>query len=326
MGVERLVSDSDNLLIFRKRGLQAAADRKAAAASGRQWSDELPAPEMELDLPPPKPSAAIQGPSQQQEHADSVSWQSTGSAAATYGSAQAGNAAGDISYSTEAVGQQPGEAAAKLSRSAKDSIKAAKGMSCTNHPWRGAYAICNYCKRPFCYADLMAYSGNLYCLEDIDYVSGSRSTSDYSKNAFSYAAAAIFIANALVLGYFNYPNIIFLAGDLQAIGASFLHTLIIEYTYSVINITVMAFGLISGLAIVASKKKGMILASGMGFLSLVATSYQYMNTGIIYLLISTGILFIGIVSLLISRISAEVISTEEQITPNDIAWPRPEIF
>ena len=52
----------------------------------------------------------------------------------------------------------------------KTSIKLAKGQQCAWHPWRGSYATCSYCRRPFCYQDLVEHKKSYYCLEDIDTV------------------------------------------------------------------------------------------------------------------------------------------------------------
>ena len=35
--------------------------------------------------------------------------------------------------------------------SEEESEEADQGLSCVWHPWRPAYAICNYCHRPFCF-------------------------------------------------------------------------------------------------------------------------------------------------------------------------------
>jgi hypothetical protein len=43
--------------------------------------------------------------------------------------------------------------------------KVPKGEKCTNHPWRDAYAQCSYCKRYFCYPDLVRYEGRSTALK-----------------------------------------------------------------------------------------------------------------------------------------------------------------
>ncbi len=46
--------------------------------------------------------------------------------------------------------------------------KLASTLACELHPWRKAYAICDYCKRAFCYEDIVEESGMFYCIDDID--------------------------------------------------------------------------------------------------------------------------------------------------------------
>ncbi len=77
----------------------------------------------------------------------------------------------------------------KETKAQLESRRMATNLMCVWHPWRPAYAICNYCHRPFCYEDLVSYNGNYYCLEDIDKVStgnGPKGSSVFVSNSSEY--------------------------------------------------------------------------------------------------------------------------------------------
>ena len=203
-----------------------------------------------------------------------------------------------------------------------------QGMKCVTHPWRPAYAQCDYCKRPFCYADLVKYGQDLYCLEDIDNVSAVTGVPVYGNVSFSHLAGAILIIGAFVLAYFIYPTAIFFLNTISAKGFSyFINTFVSTYTYQAINLSIMFFSFVFGLLLIAKPRLGFYPSLMLGVLALIALSYQYFNTGTDYFLLVTAIELAGLASLMYSRMSASTMDvTEQEIKPNDINWPRPEVF
>ncbi len=201
-------------------------------------------------------------------------------------------------------------------------------MKCTTHPWRPAYALCDYCKRPFCYADLVKYGQGYYCLEDIDNISAGTSAPSYGNTSFSHIAGIVLIAGALVLAFFIYPTLVFFVGTIASNGISYLVTTFLStYPYQAVNLSIMFFNIVFGLLLLSKPRLGFYPGLVVGVLSLIALSYQYFNTGTDYFLLVTAVELAGLAALMYSRMSASAMEvTEQEIQPNDINWPRPEVF
>ena len=215
----------------------------------------------------------------------------------------------------------------KVSKNEKGEIAAAKGLSCVNHPWRQAYAICKYCSRPFCYADLMEHDGNFYCIEDLDQAAEKKAANGGSLGAFAIIAALLFIINSGVLAYFAPGQIFFVGGKLLAGQFSILiATHSQAYYLELANFAVFVLGIISCFAILSKKSAGFFFGAVVAAVSAVIISYQYLNDSTYYLLGMSVIAFIEIVMLTFSRMSAGREIEEEELNPMDIDWPRPEVF
>ena len=231
------------------------------------------------------------------------------------------------------------EATAKLSRSAKDNVAGAKGRACVNHPWRRAYSLCNYCKRPFCYADLMSYNKNLYCLEDIDYVSRNTVPVKYSRNILTNLAALVLLINSAVVVYLTYPSILSLLNSLgthisainvPGVALTTLITTAIStfsaYPFQSVYVAVALLSFLSGISVFASRH-GFYFGIIVAFFTLLVFSYEYLS-GIqyTYIIILLGIAFVEIAVLAYSRMSSVTFAPDEDAARKYIDWPRPETF
>jgi hypothetical protein len=214
----------------------------------------------------------------------------------------------------------------KSSKIEKESIELAKGLVCVNHPWRPAYAICNYCKRPFCYADLVEYNGAFYCLEDIDKVAGKEEYKSEKLNSFTIMSSTFFLANSVLLAYFVYPQTTFILNYIQKVGfSSFLSALTYSYSISFINTLLIAFGVIGGLLVFGRKSRWFYISWSIAAGILLIVSYEYLTTNFYYLLAISVIAFINIGTLAYSRMSvATEKATEESI--QEMKWARAETF
>jgi len=215
----------------------------------------------------------------------------------------------------------------RLTKTEKDSMESAKGLMCVNHPWRPAYAICDYCKRPFCYADLVEYNNKFYCLEDIDKVTKNPGgAGEAEMNPFILAAGAIFIANAIILAYFVYPQIAYFTGQMAKIGLiSFISTINYSYMLSLLNLIAVILGLSAGVVLFVKLDKN-IYSIFMGAVMFIISSYVYLISNALYLLAVTVIAFIAIGSLAYGRIPSGISTEEKELRPTDIEWPRLESF
>ena len=229
-------------------------------------------------------------------------------------------------YISQTQEVKPREGGKKYNKLEKESMEAAKNMFCVNHPWRPAYAICNYCKRPFCYADLVEYQGAFYCLEDIDKVSGSaQSLTQIKFNSFIALSSFFLIANALIMGYFVYPQAKFLVNYISSVGFSgFLDNLTYSYGLSFINLLVVLFSALAGLILFAKSDRWFYLSWVIDSFVLIISSYEYLTLNSSYLLAISVLSLITIGTLSYSRLSR---STEEIAKAGEaINWPRIETF
>lgn len=229
---------------------------------------------------------------------------------------------------------QPVEGAAgkqkrRFSRGQKAAIAAAKGLACVNHPWRAAYAICDYCDRPFCYADLVEFNHNYYDLEDIDKVTSKKGISKkLPLNTFAKASSIFFILNAFVLAYFIYPQTLFITNYIYKVGINkFLYSLNYSYGISLVNTAMIILSLVAGVIILMQPENGFYLSGLIGAFILSIASYEYLSNTLLYLLVISVMALLSIGTLAYSRMSATTIGyTTENIKPTDVEWPRLESF
>jgi hypothetical protein len=136
----------------------------------------------------------------------------------------------------------------------------------------------------------------------------------------------IFLFNAFVFAYFIYPQSVFVIGYVQHIGInSFVNSTNYYYDVSLMNIGLVAFTALTGLLIVFRARGSHLMAGMIGSLVAFAATYQYLNSNANYFLIVSLISFIGIGSLVYSRMAAVSEATRE-IKPEEVAWPMPETF
>ncbi|MEM3839003.1 MAG: hypothetical protein QXF01_00265 [Candidatus Micrarchaeaceae archaeon] len=234
--------------------------------------------------------------------------------------------------------QQQNQEPSRKSKTISQNIKAAGGLKCVNHPWRNAYALCNYCSRPFCYADLIPYSKNLYCIEDIDRVSsGSFSgTAGGRGNPITSIAGILMILNAGITTYLNYYGIILLVNALKAefalsggaIQPSLIYALsekLIAYPFQAVSLFTASILLISGLITVVSRR-GIYFALFVDLVVMFAFPYEYFVTGQDSMLIIAVTAFVTLVAFAFGRIGSGSIAAEGGTAQKYMDWPRPEAF
>jgi len=194
------------------------------------------------------------------------------------------------------------------------SREAVQNLHCTWHPWRKAYSRCNYCHRPFCFEDIAEYNGNYYCLEDVDKApSYSGAKERYSTyNNLSVAAGAMMLAMFAVFIVFANGQLGYIIGYANAVGIfQFLGN--INYSY----ITALAEGLFAALGVIAAmllfiqSVRGYSVALLCVFANVALASYQYLNSGTVYLAAVAGMGFVAIILLAYSRNNYESAPTTQ---------------
>ena len=146
-------------------------------------------------------------------------------------------------------------------------------------------------------------------------------------NVFGLLTGVLFIANGIIFGYFTYPQAIFLASNVAAIGLpSFIATLNYNYAISLVNVTLILLTLIGGLVMVMKPKMGHLIGGFVNSAVILAVTFEYLNSSTNYLLVVNGIAFLSIVMLVYARMSSVAALEEEEENPEQFSWPRVEAF
>ncbi|MGC8688303.1 MAG: hypothetical protein ACP5RQ_02810 [Candidatus Micrarchaeia archaeon] len=205
---------------------------------------------------------------------------------------------------TELAPEEIKKISQKKHLSAKDSRRIGEHMSCTWHPWRQAYAICDYCRRPFCYEDLVEHNGLYYCLEDIDKVTNIRAEELSNYNSFRVVTAiTLFLAFAIFF-YYNYNMILSLPLQLQKIGLNnYFENIFNPLTPEIIETALIVFGLLVSFMVSADIKKSFQLTIISTILSMLFFSYEFIKTSKLYLGLIGLLSFIALVAIIYSKTS-----------------------
>lgn len=215
--------------------------------------------------------------------------------------------------------------------SAGDSLRLAKGKFCSNHPWRHAYAVCNVCKLPYCFIDIMEDNGKLYCLNDINLALEASGSSNSAINSFSIFSSVIFLANSALLGYFMYPQAKFFVLSLIAIGSvpnlvyALLH-ITSSYYIPLGNMAVAVLGIVAAITVFRRSIYGFGFSLLVAFCGLLLILYEYLNSSTTYLFVSSILLLVSLAALTYSRMSSAKEVVDSKVLAADIDWPKPETF
>ncbi len=144
----------------------------------------------------------------------------------------------------------------------KESRKAAKGLFCVWHSWRGAYAICDYCRRPFCFEDLIEQSGRYYCLEDINYAAKMYDRG-YNLSAALLSGMLLFIPIIIVI-YLNNSALINMLSYINNVGLQqFISAPKVLYINIIFEFVISLLSFIAGLIMVTGARR----SAGFGIFS-----------------------------------------------------------
>ena len=233
-----------------------------------------------------------------------------------------------IEEAVEAAGGDMSQISSKhkgKSRSEEQSEEAATGLSCVWHPWRPAYAICNYCHRPFCFEDIVEQKGHYYCLEDIDKV-GSADTLSEVSGRFNYmnvgtisgiAYVAIFLlfilfANSQLSSVISYSN---------SVGFfTFLSTAKLQELLLVLESIFALLAFVAGFLTLMHTKASAALGQAVGILSSIIFAYSFFAYGVLYAMVIAALALVALLMQIYSFIglrdeeTMEEKSSEEQPT------------
>jgi hypothetical protein len=164
-----------------------------------------------------------------------------------------------------------------------DSKDKAKGHYCIAHPFRRAYAICNYCHRPFCFEDIIEYQKEYYCIEDIDRVTAHYTdtlTNEYS--ASSLLTAFILIGTFLLFLYYSNGQLVYLITFIFENPLGFLNSINLSYSLILSSLAVMVLTVVGAGYILLGSKQGHVIAAVVSILAVMLFVYQYIGSFTIY--------------------------------------------
>ncbi len=327
--------DPNELLIFKKRGIKVevkkktakpvaakapAPKEKVAAAAPTPASKPTPKPEVKYEEKPSIVAPSLAKPSEKENETDIYISKMIKE------EEENSKKLGEIQKIEEEL--EPGALripSGKLTK--KESLKLAKGRTCVTHPWRDAYAICSYCKRPFCYSDIVAYGKGFYCTEDISKVSAS--TAERLKNSintFAYVSAVLLVANAALLLYFNPQSLIVINEVMKTGPLEFIKSINYVSLVYLSNLFIILFGFISAALLFANSGKGAAIGGLVDSFTIIITTYELLNTNANYLFAVSAIAFVSIATIALSRMSAANKEYQEELEYPNVEWPKVEGF
>ncbi len=238
---------------------------------------------------------------------------------------------GSVAEAVELAGgdvEQIEGAGKKETRAEQASKEAAIGLTCVWHPWRPAYAVCDYCHRPFCFEDIIEQKGHYYCLEDIDKVAEGSALPEFS-GRFNYASIGL-ISGALFIGVFL-VFLIFASSSLASVISysnsvglfSFLSSASLASLSVIFGGVLTLLCFISGLLVMVHSKVSSVLGGTVGVLSIILFTYDYVAYGTLYSVIIAVLAISALVTMVYFRAGA---TSEEAIEEKAASEePAPEV-
>ncbi len=219
----------------------------------------------------------------------------------------------DVAMSTMiGGGEQGGKKPPERKRSAKEMRRIAEHMSCENHPWRKAYAICDYCKRAFCYEDIVEHNGVYYCIDDIGNIPKSVLNAGMVKySKLSYISAASLVLIAAVYVYFFNPQIAAMLAALKAAGAAkFAAKFTLAEGLLIVEGALALISIVTSILVLISAKRSFMATTVTQIATIGIFSYQYIVTLNIAYSVVAVLSFVALITLAYSRISYEPLPEE----------------
>lgn len=204
--------------------------------------------------------------------------------------------------------------------SSKDVRKIASHMTCELHPWRKAYAICDICKRAFCYEDIVEHGGKYYCFDDIDKVPQVIKSEELVKyNNLSIISAICFALVLPVFLFFSYGPLIafFKAAEEFGMSSAISNNLTVAVELALLSTVFGVLSLYAAVQILFATKNSFKVSTVVGILTVGLFSYQFLSSIQVYLVVIAVMSFVGLVSLAYSRVAYEELPTnvEESFAP-----------
>lgn len=200
-----------------------------------------------------------------------------------------------------------------------------ENLRCFIHPWRNAYALCNYCQKPFCFEDIIKYKNEYYCITDIDKVSKAPNESKLIEyNNLSYISILALFSNFIIFFYYSNQEISSILTKLISNGIYYLNNFIsFNYLLFFLSFIFILFQFISGILILVRLKRSYILTLITSILNIILFSYIYLNSAnfsSLYIVIISFISFITLIYSVKIYSRIEINETLKEVPTTPINW------
>lgn len=312
----------EDLLIFKAR--EEEEKKKAKKPEARQAQATIPAPQpapspQQKPQPQPQVTAAAQAKPQAAKQMKDAKEEKI-----TFISQQKEEEIPIVTANeamTEEYGvttQQIGKKGAKH-LTAKESRRIAEHMTCELHPWRRAYAICDYCHRAFCYEDLVEHNGAYYDLDDIDKIPKLRATEVIKYNTLGFFAGALMLFVFLVFVFSSYQLVLRIPYLFQQIGGfnGLLSDPLQAFSFLLAETILAILSLIAAISVFMSRKASFRFSTVISVLTVGLFSYMYLNSAEVSAVVIAAMSFIAMVALAYSRVSIETLPEETELPASE---------
>ena len=230
-----------------------------------------------------------------------------------------------IEEAVEAAGGDISQMSAKKkgkTRSEEESEEAAGGLSCVWHPWRPAYAICNYCNRPFCFEDIVEQNGHYYCLEDIDKVGTESAISEVSGKLNYVNVGAIsgimYVAVFLLFILFASTQLSSVISYSNIVGFfAFLSSAKLEELLLVLESAAALLAFVAGFLTILHTKAAVAIGPIAALLTIIMFAYGFAAYGILYAAIIAAVAIIALLMQAYSLVGSRSVEAVEEKSTND---------
>lgn len=171
----------------------------------------------------------------------------------------------------------------KKERNVATARQAVAGLNCVWHPWRQAYAICNYCHRAFCFEDIVEDRGNYYCIEDMDTAIKKKIEAESSRALnISVIAGGAFLVPMLIFIYAYNSALVDAISYVSAVGfVPFIYDPVYLYSFPLMGIAAVFLGLVIGLRLFMGDRR--LFPNALAGLTLMALfAFNYFQTYNLY--------------------------------------------
>ncbi len=196
-----------------------------------------------------------------------------------------------------------------------EQVKSAAKEHCAWHPWRPAYALCDYCHRPFCFEDLVEAAGLFYCLEDIDTAIQTLNIKGDEPPNYAFAAGLALAFTFVVFFYFN--GIVTLQALFYAKAAGPVMFASFNYAYDmpIVGFAISILSFLAGISIFREGRAAKALGFVFALFMLLFALYDYTVTAPISDLVLVFLAATALVMLVSSTYAYEPIIDEIQNRP-----------